>query len=68
MFINVSLGRYHVKLSSVKQLYRQPTTFFIGKNSQPIEGQALQSELWLHFHFPQRQMNDHEARDVRSVL
>ena len=28
MFNNISLRYYHVKLSSVKQLYRQPTTFF----------------------------------------
>ena len=28
MFINVSLWCYHVKLSSVTQLYRQPTSFF----------------------------------------
>ena len=29
MFINVSLWCYHVKLSSVKRLYRQPTSFFL---------------------------------------
>ena len=29
LFINVSLWCYHVKLSSVNRLYRQPTIFFI---------------------------------------
>ena len=29
LFINVSLWRYHVKLSSLNKLYRQPTSFFM---------------------------------------
>ena len=28
LFINVSLGRYHVKLSSLNRLYRKPTSSF----------------------------------------